>query len=351
MPSRLIRDDMLDSERVQTLPIEARWLYVSVLLTADDVGLFECNAFRLGRRAGIDQSRIGLLVQLLADADLVRIYEVDGKRFGFVPRYRQKLTIKRTRHPQPPVALTADDADATAKLTAFNAGGIVGAFGQDWERLRQECLKRDDYACIRCQATENLTAHHLTPKSKGGEHVLSNLTTLCQSCNSWARNNDEKCRQIKDLVVRLDTGKYQDSINTVPFRRPEPEPEPEEEIREPTVLVVKAAPYRPAPCPNEEIVGLYHQHLAELPSVAVLNDARKRAISARWREVCAESQMTKAQGLDWFAWFFNHVAKSQFLLGKVPGKSGRTWHADFDFLMAPTKFARVIEGSYHKELA
>lgn len=116
MPARLIRDDMLDSERVQTLPIEARWLYLTVLLTADDVGLFEASCFKLGRRAGIDQNKVPVLLQLLADSDLIRCYEAEGKRFGFIPRFRQRLQIKRTRHPMPPSVLMADDQDAVIKI-------------------------------------------------------------------------------------------------------------------------------------------------------------------------------------------------------------------------------------------
>jgi hypothetical protein len=65
MPARLIRDGLLDSEAVLSLPIEARWLYVSILLSADDVGLFEAIPFRLARRAGISidaaESGLGLL--------------------------------------------------------------------------------------------------------------------------------------------------------------------------------------------------------------------------------------------------------------------------------------------------
>lgn len=271
MSSRLIRDDMLDSERVQTLPIEARWLFVTVMLSADDVGLFEVNAFKLGRRAGIDQKNISFLTQCIADADLVRLYESDGKQFGFIPRFRQRLQIKRTKHPLPALALMADDEDATNKIK------------------------------------------YLTPNPP-----LSNrdapLPTVAQPS--------------------------------------EPEPEPEEEQeKEPTVLVVSAnaAPtrYRVPNCPADEIVSLYHSHLPALPAIEVLNDGRKRAIAARWREVCAEGKLDKTGGLEWFGWFFAHTAKSSFLMGKTPGKSGRTWTATLDFLMAPQKFARVVEGAYH----
>lgn len=119
---------------------------------------------------------------------------------------------------------------------------------------------------------------------------------------------------------------------------------------EPTVLVAGTS-YRPPPTPNAELVELYHRHLPTLPRVEVLNDSRKRAVAARWREVCADGKLDKAKGLEWFAWYFAHAGKSRFLTGQTPGRSGRTWMADFDFLMTPSKFAKVVEGSYHKDAA
>lgn len=98
-------------------------------------------------------------------------------------------------------------------------------------------------------------------------------------------------------------------------------------------------------------MSLYHQHLPMLPRVEIVNDGRKRALSARWREVVTDPDIRKAPdpraaALDWFAWFFGHVAGSKFLTGRA-----KDWKADFDFLMTPSKFAKVVEGSYHKEAA
>ena len=116
MPARLIRDDILESERVQTLPVEARWLFVSVLLTADDVGLLELTPFKMARQSGLDIKMVPALIQLLADVDLIRCYEAGEKRYGFIPRFRQRLQIKRCRHPLPPASLMADDKDAINKI-------------------------------------------------------------------------------------------------------------------------------------------------------------------------------------------------------------------------------------------
>ena len=126
MPCRLIRDEMLESERVLALPIEARWLYVTILLTADDLGLFEATGFKLARRSDIRREASERLLGMLADADLVRLYEVNGKRFGFVPRFRQRVQIKFLRHPAPPHALMADDQDALSKIRHLASKTTVG---------------------------------------------------------------------------------------------------------------------------------------------------------------------------------------------------------------------------------
>lgn len=107
---------MLESERVLSLPVEARWLYVTILLSADDVGLFEANSFKLSRRADMRREQCDQLLAMLADADLVRLYEADGKRFGFIPRFRQRIQIKFLKHPAPPAGLMDDDDDATNKI-------------------------------------------------------------------------------------------------------------------------------------------------------------------------------------------------------------------------------------------
>lgn len=122
--------------------------------------------------------------------------------------------------------------------------------------------------------------------------------------------------------------------------------------KEPTALVVEAnasTTYKVPNCPTVELLAMYHQHLAALPAVEIVNDGRKRAMSLRWREVCAEDKLTRAAALEWFEWFFKRVSASDFLMGKVPEKSGRIWRADIDFLFTPSKFVKIVEGKYHEQ--
>lgn len=125
MPTRLIREGLLDSEAVLSLPVEARWVYVSILLTADDIGLFEATPFRIARKADVRRELADTMVQLLVDRDLIRLYQVDGRQYGFVPRYGQRVQIRRAKYPLPPMELLQGDTDAIKKINNLTSNPTV----------------------------------------------------------------------------------------------------------------------------------------------------------------------------------------------------------------------------------
>lgn len=95
-------------------------------------------------------------------------------------------------------------------------------------------------------------------------------------------------------------------------------------------------------CPYQAIVDLFHKALPELPGVAILNDTRKRALQARWRE----SDVHRDLGF-WADYFFQ-VSTSAFLMGRVEGRNGsKPFRATFDWLIAPSNFVKVVEGNYN----
>lgn len=57
------------------------------------------------------------------------------------------------------------------------------------KKIREFILKRDNRKCLKCGNTLKLQLDHIIPISKGGENKLSNLQTLCNSCNSKKRDN------------------------------------------------------------------------------------------------------------------------------------------------------------------
>lgn len=60
----------------------------------------------------------------------------------------------------------------------------------NWKKTKLRIVKRDNEKCVRCKSRQNLTVHHIKPRSEGGVTVARNLITLCNDCHDWAECND-----------------------------------------------------------------------------------------------------------------------------------------------------------------
>ncbi|MDE1905119.1 MAG: HNH endonuclease [Rhodospirillales bacterium] len=49
----------------------------------------------------------------------------------------------------------------------------------DWYTARAKRLKLDNFACQKCGSQDKIEVHHIISVSRGGNHSLSNLITLC----------------------------------------------------------------------------------------------------------------------------------------------------------------------------
>ena len=99
--------------------------------------------------------------------------------------------------------------------------------------------------------------------------------------------------------------------------------------------------------PCQAIADCYNEILGDrLPNVQLLNETRKRAITARWIEI----KGTKApngkirfesteDGLNWFASVFRKVAMNPFWMGD--NSSG--FAVSFDWIFKPANFLKIIE--------
>ena len=56
-------------------------------------------------------------------------------------------------------------------------------------KIRTFIFNRDGNKCLCCGSILNLAIDHINPISKGGENKISNLQTLCKSCNSKKSDN------------------------------------------------------------------------------------------------------------------------------------------------------------------
>lgn len=95
------------------------------------------------------------------------------------------------------------------------------------------------------------------------------------------------------------------------------------------------------PCPHQQIVALYHEHLPANPRIKIWDGNRAATLQARWRED------PKRQSVDYWARFFRHCAGSKFLTGQVEDRGGRPFTPGLDWLVKASNFAKIIEGRYH----
>lgn len=87
--------------------------------------------------------------------------------------------------------LEADEAkraieNARGARYRANGGGNIPHF------LRMQVYERDEFACVYCGSTEDLSCDHDIPVSKGGPTTYENLVTACRPCNSRKRDRDRK---------------------------------------------------------------------------------------------------------------------------------------------------------------
>ena len=64
--------------------------------------------------------------------------------------------------------------------------------------LRWAIFERDNFTCLICGSRRFLTIDHIIPESLGGETVMSNLQTLCKSCNSRKGNGISVTNQTEE---------------------------------------------------------------------------------------------------------------------------------------------------------
>lgn len=94
MPDRLIRDELLESDRWLGLPTDTdRLAFIGLRLKSDDFGNIEGGIRRLSRmlqgftHIKTDEAAATTLLHL-CDADMIRRYEADGREFYHLPRGR-----------------------------------------------------------------------------------------------------------------------------------------------------------------------------------------------------------------------------------------------------------------------
>lgn len=217
------------------------------------------------------------------------------------------------------------------------ASGLVAQLAIPPE-VRAHVYKRDDHQCVYCGSKDDLTLDHAVPESRGGAPVdPCNLLTACRPCNASKRDLDahEYAARIGDetLPQRIDNALDKKHNRT-----------------EEANASVGSADKSPR-CDTNSVVSLYHEILPELPAVRLMNDNRRKAVSAFWRFVLTSKKSDgtpratdAVQAMEWIRGYFTRARDNDFLMGrgnKAQGHEG--WQCDFDFLLTEKGKKHVIE--------
>lgn len=113
MPARVIREGFLDSDAVAAAGEAAEAFFLRLALRADDYGRFDgritviCRAcWPLG---GPTEDDVAKRLEALIRAGIVQRYEVNGKPYLLIPKFRQRMRTPRSKFPDPPAGCQPDD--------------------------------------------------------------------------------------------------------------------------------------------------------------------------------------------------------------------------------------------------
>ena len=195
MPNRVIRESLLDSERYWSVPIEARELYRHLQLLADDLGCLSLAPVFIRRRCfnnAPPQTTINSLLQLLADAELLHIYEVNGARYGYIPRFNQRLRRMWLRHPKPPIEFYKNDAEALEKFSKIKGNRL---------NLSDTCLTDDRHVSAESESES-------IKRGVGSSNISTRpLETLLKKSRVTAESEPVTVEKNKRIAALLAEGK------------------------------------------------------------------------------------------------------------------------------------------------
>ena len=119
MPSRIVRDEYLDSERYAQVDDLAKLTWHHMLSLADDFGVVSLAPTFVRRRmfyCSPSDATVSRVLDQLQSADLIRIYAHEEGRYALIPRFRQRIQRYTLKHPMPPPELYRDDPWLQEKL-------------------------------------------------------------------------------------------------------------------------------------------------------------------------------------------------------------------------------------------
>ncbi len=200
----------------------------------------------------------------------------------------------------------------------------------DEKRYGGNGMKAFDLAqgvCENCGSQENLCIHH----GNGYSNDVDDLYILCRSCH--AKVHSGLLEQIHNHSTQTSGNKVEIEVeNFHPDNRYKDNRDIDIRDEEEDITTLSASQSE-LQCPFSKIRDLYHEICVSYPKIKAIDGNRRKAVAARWRTY---------NSLGTFKELFQIAQASSFL----KGQNDRNWVADFDWMMKPSNFSKILEHKY-----
>jgi hypothetical protein len=109
MPARYIREAFLDSDTVARAGEAAEVMFFRLMLVVDDFGRFDgrvamiCRkCWPLGKDSDPQPEEVERRLERLDECGLIQRYEIDGKPYISIPKFKQRTRSPKSKFPEPP---------------------------------------------------------------------------------------------------------------------------------------------------------------------------------------------------------------------------------------------------------
>ena len=194
MPTRLIRDGIITSTTANRLTESELLFFILLMLTADDKGKFDAHPavvranvypFRVDE---VSKEDVSAKLKAVASVGLVRLYEVDGKPYGIIPKFGQRVRIKYDKFPDPPCENDGHMSDTCQTHDGHMSGTCQAHDGHMTARSRSESRSESE------SGSESEKANKL-PKALPYPRSIEEIAQLMKSTASCGLRGEEleKC--------------------------------------------------------------------------------------------------------------------------------------------------------------
>jgi hypothetical protein len=186
-PELFRHEELFELEQNTGLPI--RISFIALFTVCDREGRFKWRPRQLKLDClPYDEVDFLKVLETLMLKGFINKYEVDGEFYGLIPTFtsHQVINLREAQSIIPaPVNIKKNKCEKHVHARAYTLEESANLNGINIpQALRETVFLKDNCKCVRCESEEDLTVDHIFPQSIGGTHLLTNLRTLCRSCNS-----------------------------------------------------------------------------------------------------------------------------------------------------------------------